>query len=128
MSYLKTRSEDLDKYYTFKSPLSIVLLIECSATIVKKLLYPLKIQLRWGTEGRFHTVIEWQCNIIFMSCSLINIVQIYSLIVCKIFLKIYKSWFKIKMTTKRRNLIVVCLKKFYERGYKRESKDFDSIL
>lgn len=32
------------------------------------------------------------------------------------------------MTTKRRNLIVVCLKKFYERGYKRGSKDFDSIL
>lgn len=32
------------------------------------------------------------------------------------------------MTTKRRNFIVVCLKKFYERGYKRESKDFDFIL
>lgn len=63
-----------------------------------------------------------------MSCSLINIVQIYYLIVCKIFLKIYKSWFKIKMTTKRRNFIVVSLKKFYERGYKRESKDFDFIL
>lgn len=63
-----------------------------------------------------------------MSCSLINIVQIYYLIVCKMFLKIYKSWFKIKMTTKRRNFIVVCLKKFYERGYKRESKDFDFIL
>lgn len=32
------------------------------------------------------------------------------------------------MIIKRRNLIVVCLKKFYERGYKRESKDFDFIF